>query len=78
MFTVDQVFEELKDIQWGFINEYWFEFEKESCGRWYITIHDECGDALYDGYWPNSEDKTLKQAIEEGLKGAELLKQEQE
>ena len=76
MFTVEQVVEELTEIEWGFVSDYWFEFEKQSCGRWYITIHDDNGDTLYDGYWANSEDKTFEQAVHEGLSGAEILKEE--
>lgn len=78
MFTVEQVSSViLDDIDGEFIDGYWFEFYKEG-GDWYIIVESPDGSKLYDGWWPNSEDKTLKQAIEEGLKGAELLKQEQE
>lgn len=38
--------------------------------NWYITVTAKDGGHLYDGYWPESEDKTAIEALAEAKKGA--------
>lgn len=40
--------------------------------RWYINVKDKCGSALYDGWWPESEGKSLAEAVQEAVKGSGL------
>lgn len=44
----------------------------DSSQEWYITVTDPAGGYLYDGWWRDSEDKTLVEAIAEAKRGAML------
>lgn len=40
--------------------------------NWYIVVQDQGGYKLYDGYWADSADKTLDDAIVEACRGSQL------
>ena len=41
---------------------------------WYIRVTAPCGSYAYDGWWPDSADKTAAEAFEEAKDGACLKK----
>lgn len=45
---------------------------------WYITVRVHEAGFIYDGWWRDSEDKTLAEAVEEAFRGACLLEQSEE
>jgi hypothetical protein len=42
-------------------------------GWWYITVRCPDGGLAYDGWWRDSDDKSLADAVAEAFKGARLL-----
>lgn len=44
--------------------------------NWYITVQCPDGTYAYDGWWRDSVDKTVEQAIAEAKHGAQLEKQQ--
>jgi len=50
---------------------------KDSEDSWYIQVNPFEGCYLYDGLWSGSSDKTIEEAVEEALKGAQILCYEQ-
>ncbi len=44
----------------------------EECDCWYIRVCPEGESYLYDGWWSDSEDKSLEEAVIEALHGSEL------
>lgn len=44
----------------------------DACWDWYIKVNPEGEGFLYDGWWHESSDKTLEEAISEALRGAEI------
>ena len=49
--------------------EYYIERDEEN-NNWYIMIRPGEKSWLYDGWWNDSQDKTLEEAVAEGIKGA--------
>ena len=47
------------------------EWDKDR-DSWYIIVTSPSGSYAYDGWWSDSEDKTIDEAIEEALDGAQL------
>jgi hypothetical protein len=43
--------------------------------NWYITVILESGSYLYDGWWADSADRSMDEAIEEAKQGAWLDKE---
>ncbi|HHC7311894.1 TPA: hypothetical protein ACN30N_004824 [Vibrio campbellii] len=53
------------------VDGYEFNIEKDpEEDDWYIQVNQEGEGFLYDGWWSNSEDKSLKDAVIEAIKGS--------
>lgn len=53
---------------------YSFKFDKAGDNEsWYIQVNPEGQGFLYDGWWCDSEDKTLREAVAEAVDGAQLV-----
>lgn len=52
---------------------YYFQIEREGDMRWYIIVKHPDGGALYDGWWSDSEEKSLAEAVQEAVRGACLV-----
>ena len=51
----------------------YYHIERDEGQRWYIVVKDKCGSAMYDGWWPESEGKSLAEAVQEAVRGACLV-----
>jgi len=49
------------------------EVPDDRAGDWYITVRVYEAGLIYDGWWRDSADKTLAEAVEEAFRGACLL-----
>lgn len=47
---------------------------EEDYENWYIRVVSPQGIKCYDGWWKNSADKTVKEAVAEAKRGACLVK----
>lgn len=56
---------------WGTYKEHQIHISRESRKTdWYIWVYAPCGSLCYDGYWKDSEGKTIRQAVREAIRGA--------
>ncbi|RQM48666.1 hypothetical protein EHZ19_10710 [Paraburkholderia bannensis] len=56
--------------------DYLIDIELDSVlgvGCWYIRVKHPNGCYVCDGWWSNSEDKTLEEAVAQAFHGADLL-----
>lgn len=61
-----------ENVFWGEYKAHDIEIFRElSDEDWYIIVHSGRG-YLYDGYFPDSANATIDEAIEEALKGSQL------
>lgn len=60
---------------WGECDGYEFELEKDvDCeNNWYIQVRPIEQSLLYDGWWKNSSDMSLRDAVREAINGAGIL-----
>jgi hypothetical protein len=49
--------------------------DDECCGNWYIIVKAPSGCYVYDGWWADSDEKTVEQAVAEAFDGACLLEE---
>lgn len=57
----------------SYVGGYEFALIKdEDFGCWYIQVRLDGEGYLYDGYWDESENKTLEDAVKEAFHGAEI------
>lgn len=49
--------------------------DDERDGNWYIVVKAPNGGFLYDGWWRDSDDRTVEQAVAEAFDGACLLEE---
>lgn len=52
---------------------YYYQIEREDDQRWYIIVKHPDGGSLYDGWWNDSEEKSLAEAVQEAVRGACLV-----
>lgn len=52
---------------------YYYQIERDDDLRWYIIVKHPDGGALYDGWWNDSEEKSLAEAVQEAVRGAGLV-----
>ena len=76
-FTVKEVIESNQaaydDQLISYIGGYEFALIKdEDNGCWHIQVRLDGEGYLYDGYWDESENKTLEEAVKEAFHGAEI------
>ncbi|AYF87449.1 hypothetical protein D6Z43_09910 [Pseudomonas sp. DY-1] len=59
---------------YGTINEHVIDISRESEDEdWYIVVTAPCGMRDYDGWWTDSADKTIEQALAEAVHGSCLF-----
>lgn len=54
---------------------YYYQIERDEDMRWYIIVKHPNGGALYDGWWHDSEEKSLAEAVQEAVRGADLVQE---
>lgn len=75
-FRIRQVYEKKKDSFEGIYKGHHIHcYVDTENGCWYIIVTDKTGMTAYDGWWRDSEDKSVDHAIEEALRGSMLLKE---
>lgn len=52
---------------------YYYQIERDEDMRWYIIVKHPDGGSLYDGWWQDSECKSLAEAVQETVRGACLV-----
>ena len=58
---------------WGRYKDHEIHISRESKkANWYIWVYSPSGALAYDGYWRDSAGKTIRQAIAEAIRGAEI------
>ncbi|EGR0763346.1 hypothetical protein ETS23_06395 [Vibrio parahaemolyticus] len=55
------------------VDGYEFEIYRDDNEDWYIQVNPEGEGKLYDGWWSDSCDKTLEEAVREAIVGACIL-----
>ncbi|MNZ37486.1 hypothetical protein D3C78_549330 [compost metagenome] len=58
----------------GMINDHAIEISRENEGEdWYIVVTAPCGVHSYDGWWADSAEKTIEEALAEAVHGSCLF-----
>ncbi|MDA8485108.1 hypothetical protein NNO07_18740 [Pseudomonas resinovorans] len=59
---------------YGTINDHIIDISRESEeANWYIVVTAPCGMRDYDGWWADSADKTIEEALAEAVNGSCLF-----
>ena len=70
---VDRISEMTEDVFYGEYKGHVIEINRESDDDFYIMVRNPSGSFDYDGWWQHDGKDTIRDAVEEALKGSMLL-----